>query len=220
MRRAIVDLARLTENITRLGPGSVSVDLSRNAFGHGAAEVATKARELGVSHFTVRGKTEQENLCQLLPDLPVHVAPVDEAAVCELYGLTHGDALPVMTLTAHVVAVKAIKAGAGVSYGYTFRAPSDGWLALVPLGYGDGFIRALGNRARGHLSSGDALVAGRVAMDVHSLFTGDTPARRGEDVTYFGSHGQRASDLADLVSAPAPSITAALGPRIVREYRP
>lgn len=219
MRRALIDLEALRANIALRGTSSLSVDLSGNAFGHGAIEVISCARAAGVARFTVRSEGERERISRLDPSVPVDVAPVDEDSVASVYGLTQGDTRAVMTLSANVVAVKRIRKGAGVSYGYTYRAPQDGWLALVPLGYGDGFVRALGNRAHGYLGGRVCPVAGRVAMDVHSLFTGDSPVTVGDTVFYFGEGPCRASDVAALIDMPVLSLTAALGPRIVREYR-
>lgn len=220
MRRALVDLDALRSNIERYGASSLALDLSRDAFGHGAAEVITCARNVGVERFTVCHEDERLRLREGDPSLPVDLVPVDEEMVANVYGFIPGESRPVMTLKAHVVSVKRIHEGAGVSYGYTFRAPKDGWLALVPLGYGDGFVRALGNRAHGYLGERACPVAGRVAMDVHSLFTGDAPAAMGDPVVYFGEGTCRASEVAALIDAPAASITAALGPRIIREYLP
>lgn len=52
------------------------------------------------------------------------------------------DLHPVMRLEAPLTQVKRVPAGRAVSYGGTWRAPTDRWLALVPLGYADGIPRA------------------------------------------------------------------------------
>jgi alanine racemase len=149
---------------------------------------------------------------------------VDEHAVTHAYGLDparHRGTSPVMRLSARVLAVKEIVAGSGVSYGYTWRAPEDGWLALVPLGYGDGFVRAWGNRTSALWRDRACVLAGRVAMDAHSIFTGSEPGEIGDEVVYFGDGtpgSATAASLAQTVSAPAVSVPSALGARISRVY--
>ena len=51
-----------------------------------------------------------------------------------------------MSLRGTVLSVKALRQGEGVSYGHTYRAPSDTRVALVTGGYAQGIVRALGNR--------------------------------------------------------------------------
>jgi alanine racemase len=73
---------------------------------------------------------------------------------------------PAMRVTASVLRVVPVAAGDGVSYGYTWRAATDTRLAIIGLGYADGFDRAFG--AGGvHVSINGALypVVGRVAMN-------------------------------------------------------
>ncbi|OKL46054.1 alanine racemase [Boudabousia marimammalium] len=99
---------------------------------------------------------------------------------------------PVMTLEAPLLSVKRIKAGAAVSYNATWVAPTDRWIGLVPLGYGDGIPRAASNRAEVvvHTQTGDQRVplVGRVCMDQFMIDLGEvTTARRGDWVTLLGA---------------------------------
>lgn len=90
-----------------------------------------------------------------------------------LYGITpwpkapRRGLVPVMTLSATVLAVHRLKAGTSVGYGATFVAEEDGvTVAVLAAGYGDGVHRALSNR--GHASFGGRLgkLAGIVSMDL------------------------------------------------------
>ena len=223
-REARISLARLVSNIAVLGADTYTLDLTADAFGHGAERVARAAAEAGVTTFTVRSEREAAQIRDFLPPATsLSIERVDEHAVTHAYGLDpaqHRGTQPVMRLSARVLAVKHIAAGAGVSYGYTWRAPHDGWLALVPLGYGDGFLRAWGNRAAAHGRGLRCELAGRVAMDAHSVFTGLQSAEVGDEMVYFGDadSGITAATFADTVGAPVVSITSALGPRIPRTY--
>jgi alanine racemase len=182
------------------------------------------AAEAGVMSFSVRSAAEADHIRGALPqEAGLTVGRVDEHAVTHAYGLDparHSGTKPVMRLSARVLALKQIAAGAGVSYGYTWRAPHDGWLALVPLGYGDGFVRAWGNRTIALWQGMRCELAGRVAMDAHSVFTGTRPAEVGDEVVYFGdsASGVSAATFAAAVEAPVVSVTAALGSRILRVY--
>jgi alanine racemase len=223
-REARISLARLVSNIAVLGADDFTLDLSADAFGHGAQRVAGAAAEAGVSRFTVRSEREAAQIHGFLPSATnLGIASVDENAVAHAYGLDpaqHRGTHPVMRLSARVLAVKQIAAGAGVSYGYTWHAPHDGWLALVPLGYGDGFVRAWGNRAAAQWHGMSCELAGRVAMDAHSVFTGLQRAEVGDEMVYFGDADSSvtAATFADAIAAPVVSITAALGSRIPRTY--
>ena len=79
-----------------------------------------------------------------------------------LYGLepapgsAEGGLIPAMTMKTPITQVKTIPAGASVSYGMTFTASRETRVATVPVGYGDGYLRAYSGAAmtvRGKTSS-------------------------------------------------------------------
>jgi alanine racemase len=72
---------------------------------------------------------------------------------------------PVMSLRARVTEVRRIKKGRSVSYGATWNAPRDSVLALVPIGYADGYRRCLSNRGEVLLRGKRCPIVGRVTMD-------------------------------------------------------
>jgi alanine racemase len=83
---------------------------------------------------------------------------------------------PAMEVASHIAAVKLCRAGESAGYGRRFTAPSDTYLGVVPIGYGDGWRRGLSNNA-------DVLVAGRrrplvgtVSMDSITIDLGPDPA--------------------------------------------
>ncbi|MFD3452016.1 alanine racemase [Streptomyces sp. NPDC058691] len=93
---------------------------------------------------------------------------------------------PALTLTAPVVSVRAVPAGAGAGYGHTWTAARRTHLALLPLGYADGLPRAASGRAEVLLGGRRCRVAGRISMDQVIIDTGDRPAMSGEIATVFG----------------------------------
>ena len=114
-----------------------------------------------------------------------------------VYGLSpgQGDAQaeglrPALSWTTQVALVKRVPAGEGVGYGFTFRPPADTDVALIPVGYGDGVFRLLGNR--GHVVIGGQRypMVGRVSMDSFGVDVGtDCRVRTGDPVTLIGQDG-------------------------------
>ena len=221
-RHALISKSAFIANVSRALTDSDRIDISANAFGHGAENIVALGAAAGYSRFSVSRQSELDKLQALFPALDIVVAPIDEAAVMRTFGLSSSepDFLPVLTLQAEVLAIKDISRGDGVSYGYTWRAPEDGWLALVALGYADGFNRAWGNRVEAFVSSSRYLAVGRVAMDAHSIWTAEHPLSPGDVATYLGSTSSGvvfASELAATVGCSPLAVTANLSDRIVRE---
>lgn len=97
------------------------------------------------------------------------------------WGLT-----PVMTLSSTVALVNDLPAGAGVSYGYDWVAPTNTRVALVPIGYADGLPRAASGRAEVAIGGVRYPVRGRIAMDQIVVEVGDAPIRPGDRVIVWG----------------------------------
>jgi alanine racemase len=85
-----------------------------------------------------------------------------------------------MTVRARVAVVKRIRAGASVSYGHRWTAPTDTWVALVPAGYGDGVPRHGTNALEVLLGGRRRPVRGTVCMDQVVVELGPDDADRVE----------------------------------------
>lgn len=97
---------------------------------------------------------------------------------------------PVMSLYTVVTMVKEIAAGATVSYGRAYTAQTPRRIATVPIGYADGYPRALSNNASMLLHGKRAPVIGRVCMDQLMLDVTDIPeVKMGDIVTVAGKCG-------------------------------
>ncbi len=91
-----------------------------------------------------------------------------------LYGLG-GDVLPkdiekpelkpVLSLFTQIAHIKKVLAGNSLGYGRTFTTKRDSLIATIPIGYHDGYPRALSNRGRVLINGIFAPVVGRVSMD-------------------------------------------------------
>ncbi|MBW9204727.1 alanine racemase [Mumia sp. zg.B17] len=146
------------------------------------------------------------------------------------YGLSPGPAIgapadlgltPVMTLRTALSLVRRVPPGTGVSYGHTFVTKRETTLGLVPLGYGDGILRAASSKAPAWVGGHRVRIAGRVCMDQIVLDLGDLEAQRGDEVVLFGP-GDRGEPLAEDWAVAAGTIgyevVTRLGGRIVRRY--
>ena len=163
------------------------------------------------------------------------LSPDPAVATAEQLGL-----IPALELRAPLTSVKVIEEGTPASYGGTWVAPTRRWIGLVPLGYGDGILRAVSNRARVvvHTASGpfNAPIVGRVCMDqfmvdlgraegspgTPTARSGQAPAAPGDIATLFGS-GSGGEALADDWAQAAGTINyeivTHLGAHIPRIYR-
>lgn len=121
-----------------------------------------------------------------------------------LYGygvpLPDGQALlPVMRLCTSVVHLHTLLPGERVGYGGTFTADSPRLLATLPVGYADGWIRALaGASVTVHTAEGDrqAPLVGRICMDQCMADVTGLPVRVGDPVTLFGQTPEQLEALA------------------------
>ncbi|MGH3498604.1 MAG: alanine racemase [Nocardioidaceae bacterium] len=128
---------------------------------------------------------------------------------------------PAMTVRACLAGVKRVPAGTGVSYGHTHVTDRETTLGLVPLGYGDGVLRASSNRAEVWVAGRRRPVVGRICMDQFVVdLGGDTPAV-GSEVVLFGpgDHGEpTAQDWADSAGTISYEVVTRIGGRAARVY--
>jgi alanine racemase len=155
-------------------------------------------------------------------DVRIGRLPADVPALGpEAYGLDD-DGVPVLTLTGEVLAVKHVGAGAGVSYGYTYRTTAPTCLALIGLGYADGVPRLASNRASVRVGSEVHPLVGRIAMDQFVVDCARDEPDLGSEAVLFGDPGTGATSTHDWATATERHplhLTAGLGARIERVAR-
>ncbi|TFC04553.1 alanine racemase [Cryobacterium mannosilyticum] len=130
--------------------------------------------------------------------------------------------VPAMTLRGRVAAVRRVAAGAGVSYDYLWRAPEDGNIALVPLGYADGVPRQASGAATVRIGGRTHPIVGRIAMDQFVVSVGQVNVAVGDEVVLFGDPGAgapSATDWADAAGTINYEIVTRIGHRVPRSYR-
>lgn len=128
---------------------------------------------------------------------------------------------PAMTVTASLALTKVLHAGASISYGHTWTAPSDTRVGLVPLGYGDGVPRHAGNTAEVWVEGKRRPIRGRVCMDQFVVDLGDDQSSAGDIVVLFGpgTTGEpTADDWARACGTIHYEIVTRVGGRLTRRY--
>ena len=134
------------------------------------------------------------------------------------------DLRPVMTLETEVSAIRHFKAGMSVGYGRTWIAQSDTDIAVLPVGYGDGFVRRFAAAGIKVGINGKAYpVRGRICMDQCMVDLGnDSDVKRWDRVVLFGSKedgaAMTADELASLTGTISYEITTVLTRRVPRVF--
>jgi alanine racemase len=127
---------------------------------------------------------------------------------------------PVLSWKARIAQVKRVAPDACIGYGCTYKTTRPTVLAVIPVGYYDGYDRGLSNAAHVLVRGRRAPVRGRVAMDFFMADVTDIPGVRLEDeVTLIGADGREritADDLAGLAGTIAYEVLARLNPLIPR----
>ena len=94
-----------------------------------------------------------------------------------------------------VIAVKDVPAGQAVGYGGTFITQQQSRIAVLPVGYADGFHRLLSNRGRVIVRGDYAPVAGRVSMDLTTVDVTAIPGiEAGDEVILIGESQGKSVD--------------------------
>ena len=98
---------------------------------------------------------------------------------------------PALAWRARVGQIKAVPAGVPIGYGLTFRPTRDVRIAVLPVGYAEGYPRALSNHGRVLVRGRSAPVVGRVCMNIVMADVTDVPgAAEGDVATLIGSDGR------------------------------
>lgn len=128
----------------------------------------------------------------------------------------------VMSLHSRIMLLKTVGKGENLGYGCTFQTTRESLIATIPIGYDDGYRRALSNRGRVIVRGTLAPVVGRVSMDLTLIDVTDVAGVSLEDkVTLLGSDGElliTAEDIAETFETISYEITCGISSRVPREY--
>ncbi len=129
---------------------------------------------------------------------------------------------PVLTWKTRIVALRDIAPGTAVGYNQRWHAQRPTRLAVIPVGYGDGFNRHLSNRGQVILRDHYAPIAGNVSMDLTMIDVTNIPeAAIGDEVLLIGRSPHcsvGADDQARLAGTIVYEILCGLSPRVPRVY--
>ena len=131
------------------------------------------------------------------------------------------------TLKSSLIKVSEFPEGASVGYGRTFITTRPSVIGVLPVGYGDGFIRDYSSNAEAVVHGTRVPVVGRVSMDMITVDLTDLPekARVGDEAVLMGSqewNGRNASvsseELAERAGTITYEVTCLIGKRVPRLY--
>lgn len=199
--------------------------------------------EVDGAAFTAMQQARFEAVCEMLEARGLHLAVrhcANSGAVLQhpgsymnmvragiiLYGYYPDRAIPrtlglrpAMTLKARIVQVHTVDAGSTVSYGRTYEAARDTRLAVLSIGYADGYLRGRPGHASVLLGGRVVPVVGRICMDMCMAELPDGLAvRRGDEAIIFGPEGVTAEDVAESVDTITYEVLCAVSSRVPRIY--
>ena len=97
---------------------------------------------------------------------------------------------PAMDLKSHVVFIKEVEAGTGISYGSTYITKRKTRVATIPVGYADGYSRNMSNVGKVIIRKQYAPIIGRICMDYFMVDVTDIKdISEGDVVTLLGEEG-------------------------------
>jgi alanine racemase len=145
-----------------------------------------------------------------------------------VYGLDPGGGIgpafglrPALTWRSRVTAARRLEAGERVSYGWRYTLERDATVATVPVGYEDGYHRALSSRAEVLIHGRRHRVAGTVTMDQILVDCGDADVRVGDEVVLLGAQGGEritAEELGAHAGTIGYEIVTTISERVPRDY--
>jgi alanine racemase len=128
---------------------------------------------------------------------------------------------PALSLRSWVASVRRLEPGESAGYGRRWRAEEPTWLATVPIGYGDGWRRALTNNADVLIRGRRHPLAGAVSMDNVTVALGpETDVELGDEVVLIGRQGDErilAEEVARRLGTINYEVTTGLLARVRRE---
>jgi len=126
---------------------------------------------------------------------------------------------PVMRLMSRISMIKELDAGVGISYGHIYKTARKSSIAVLPIGYADGYPRRLSRGGRVLVNGKFAPIAGAICMDQCMVdITGIEGVYAGDPVVMMGAEGIFADNLAEIVGTISYEILCGVGKRVPRIY--
>jgi len=129
---------------------------------------------------------------------------------------------PVMSLRSRISLLKWVPQGETVGYGCTFEASSKTLVGTIPIGYNDGYIRALSNRGHAIIRGAYATVIGRISMDLTLIDVTSVPGVQVDDEVILMGQANglsiSAEDLARTAGTLSYEVTCGVSERVPRIF--
>ena len=129
---------------------------------------------------------------------------------------------PVMRLRTTIGFLKRVPAGTRISYGGTYVTQRGSLIAILPVGYGDGYNRGLSNRGEVLLRAKRVPVVGRICMDLTMIDATDVEGvSLGDEVVLMGRQGGdeiTAEEIAEKIGTISYEVLCMVGKRVPRVY--
>lgn len=131
--------------------------------------------------------------------------------------------VPAMEIKTHVIYVKDVDEGVGISYGSTYVTPEKTKVATIPVGYADGYSRNLSNIGKVIINGQYAPIIGRICMDQFMVDVTHIPGvKLGDTVTLLGKDHEAcisSEELAEWSHSFVYELISTVGKRIPRVYQ-
>ena len=129
---------------------------------------------------------------------------------------------PAMSFVSRILQVKTLPEGTGVSYGHTFRTQKQTRMAVIPVGYEDGYSRSLSNKGKVLIHGHRVPLRGRICMNMSIVDVSEVEGvKAGDEVVLLGQQGQEsitADDIAAEMGSISYEVLCLLGNNNQREY--
>jgi alanine racemase len=131
---------------------------------------------------------------------------------------------PVMSLTSRVVAVKGMRSGEGIGYGWRYQTESPATVAVIPAGYADGIDTRLSGRGSVLIRGKRVPIVGSVCMDMMMVDVTGLEVAPGDEVVIIGRQGEEswqqidAREMAAAIGTIPWEVVCRIGTRIERQY--
>jgi alanine racemase len=130
--------------------------------------------------------------------------------------------VPAMAFSTQVIQVKSVPALSGISYGHTFVTDQESRIAVLPVGYADGLLRSLSNKAQVLIKGQRARIIGRICMNLCMVdISGIQGVQPGDQVVILGSQGAEtitADEIAEWMGTISYEVLCLFGNNNERNY--
>lgn len=130
---------------------------------------------------------------------------------------------PVMALVSGICAIRKFEKGKSISYGRTYTTEEATSIGVIPVGYGDGFLRSFGSIVKPCINGKSYPIRGRICMDQCMIDLGKNPrVNRWDKVVLFGPKESGANitaqEIADSIGTIPYEILTGITHRVERIY--